>query len=187
MSRINTLTKEILGPILLALGFVFYWLASTSLAFAIIVLGLAVSLNEMWRKPITGIYFTIFFLPLTKTLSLPVVGTKFSLSEIFFISTVIMFFLKKELSLKNLFDFSKKKIFLFLGIFVAIALFSGVNASSTTRWLVEFLTYSYLALFFVFQAAKYRYGQLQVFFLTPLKLDHVVCVIQLTFPQIYQS
>ncbi len=145
---------ETVSATLLILGFILFLFDLGPLAYAAIFLGIISSIYTIYtifKNPISGVYMTIFFLPLTKTADLPYFGSKISLADVLFAITFFAYFLKEDLlSKQNLTRFRKDYYLIPLGLFLFFSLLSAVNAISIKDWAVEVTSYLFLAFFFLF-------------------------------------
>ena len=133
------------GGFILVLG-MFLYLINPIISYLVIAAGLIAISNQIWNDPEYGVYLTIFFLPLTKTLDLPIVGTKLGIPDFLFITTLLVYLIKRKVN----FEVIKEKFMLPLFAFLFIAVLSGAKAISFVDWFIEILTYIYLTIFFVF-------------------------------------
>ncbi len=142
---------ETVSVTLLILGFILFLFDLRPLAYAAIFLGIISSSYAIFKNPISGVYMTIFFLPLTKTADLPYFGTKIVLADVLFGVTFLVYILKKDLlSKQNIVRFKKDYYLIPLGLFLFFSLLSAVNAISLKDWAVEVASYLFLAVFFLF-------------------------------------
>ena len=137
---------ELIGYVVIILGFILAWANINILGYLAVGLGLLISTYLIWKNPEIGIYMTIFFLPLTKTVNLLYFGTKIAVPEVLFGVTLTTYLIKNKLDFTKI----KESYFIFLGLFILFSFISIINTSSLLNWAVEVISYIYLAIFFIF-------------------------------------
>ena len=151
MKKVFASKLEYFSGALLITGFILFWLGMEILAYSVVFLGIISSAYTIFKNPFSGVYMTIFFLPLTKTPKLPYVSNKIALVDVLFVITFIVYLFKEDLfSNQNLRRFSKEYYLIPLGLFLFFSFLSVVNAISIVSWAVEVASYLFLAVFFLF-------------------------------------
>jgi O-antigen ligase len=144
-------TPEYFSIALLILGPFFFWFGMEILAYIVIFLGIISSTFTILKNPLSGVYMTIFFLPLTKKFNLPFFGIEFGLPIFLFTITFLAYILKENLiSNQNLMRYRKNYYLIPLGLFLFFGFLSVVNAISIKKWAVEVASYIFLTVFFLF-------------------------------------
>jgi O-antigen ligase len=121
-------------------------------AYSVIFLAIGSSIYTIVKNPFSGVYLTIFFLPLTKTVKLQPYdfGSKIGLPIILFSITLLAYLLKGDLLSRHKLRQHKEDYYLIpLGFFIFFSLISGINAISIIHWGVDLISNFFLAVFFI--------------------------------------
>lgn len=123
---------------------------SNILMLVVMLIGLCIlSLIFIWilKKPIRGIFLSVFFLPVLVSVNLPIVGPKLALVDIFISMTGFAWFTRLMTGKKPLMRI-KPQFYIPLAVFCLVALASFLNTLSYSRSAIELLSYVYLGAFF---------------------------------------